>query len=505
MKNQFNRRDFLKLASLFPLGMAGTRLFRTIQQGQSKNVLVIVFDAWSAYNISLYGYERETTPNINRLAQRAIRYHNHYAGGDYTTPGTGTLLTGVLPWKHRALLANTEVDEYYTSRNLFSALPNHYRIAYTHNNWANTFLKQFLHELDEYIATEKLMLASYDNIIKALFRNDEDLASVSWTRNMKIGEEGHAYSLLLSPLYEDLEKRKVKNLLSQFPRGLPTTGSDNGFLVEQAVDYITERLHAIPQPFAGYFHFLPPHYPYHTSKEFTDAFLHDKYKPIEKPVDIFGTQGNKNYPLKRRIYDEYILYCDKEFGQLYDTLEKSGLLENTYVVLTSDHGESFERGLIAHNIDALYQPVIRIPLMIFEPGRTEGMDVYDNTSGVDIVPTLAHLTGNSAPDWTEGVVLPPFSTETSDRNINVVRGYHLKDGHDPLTIASLIQVRDNYKLHYYYGYEETPGDGVVRLFDVKADPEEMNDLVKVKPETVAEMLHELKAKLKEADAPYQKS
>ncbi|MFT3890413.1 MAG: sulfatase-like hydrolase/transferase [Anaerolineales bacterium] len=425
MKNQFNRRDFLKLASLFPLGMMAPRLFRTTQQVGGKNVLVIVFDAWSAYNISVYGYERDTTPNIRRLAQRAIRYHNHYAGSDYTTPGTGTLLTGVLPWKHRALLANTQVDEFYTSRNLFSALPDHYRIAYTHNNWANTFLKQFIHELDEYIATEKLMLASFDNNIKSLFRNDEDLASVSWTRNMKINEEGHAYSLLLSHLYEDLERKKVENLLDQFPRGLPTTGSDNGFLVEQAVDYITGRLQSIPQPFAGYFHFLPPHYPYHTSKEFADAFLHDKYKPIEKPIDIFGTSGNKNYPLKRRIYDEYILYCDKEFGKLYDTLEKAGLLENTYIVLTSDHGKSFERGLIAHNIDALYQPVIRVPLMIFEPGRSEGVDVYDNTSAVDLVPTLAHLTGNAAPEWTEGTVLPPFS-ELPERSINVVRGYRIR-------------------------------------------------------------------------------
>lgn len=504
MKNQFNRRDFLKLVSLFPLGVAGTRLFRTSRQGQTKNVLVIVFDAWSAYNISIYGYPRETTPNITRLAQRAIRYHNHYAGESYTTPGTGTLLTGVLPWKHRAFLANTEVDKFYTSRNLFSALPDHYRIAYTHNNWANTFLKQFIRELDEYIATEKLMLASFDNIIKTIFRNDEDLAAVSWTRNMKIEEAGSAYSLLLSHVYEDLEKKKVENLLAQFPRGLPTTGSDNGFLVEQAVDYILTRLQAIPQPFAGYFHFLPPHYPYHTSKEFTDVFLHDKYKPIEKPVDIFGTTGNKNYPLKRRIYDEYILYCDKEFGRLYDSLEKSGILEDTYVVLTSDHGESFERGLIAHNLDALYQPVIRIPLMIFEPGRTEGMDVYDNTSAVDIVPTLAHLTGNAAPDWTEGTVLPPYAT-LPERNIHAVRGYRLKDDHDPLTIASLIQVRDNYKLHYYYGYDETPGDGVVRLFDVKNDPEEMNDLAKVKPETVSEMLNELKTGLQEADAPYRKS
>ena len=505
MKNQFNRRDFLKLAGLLPLGMTAPRLFRTVQQGQSKNVLVIVFDAWSAYNISLYGYERDTTPNINRLAQRAIRYHNHYAGESYTSSGTATLLTGVLPWKNRALLGNSEVIPYYESRNIFTALPDHYRIAYTHNNWANTLLRQFQPTIDEYIPSEQLMLSSFGNNIKALFANDEDLASVSWTRTMKVSEEGYAYSLFLSHLYEYLERKKVQNLASLFPRGLPTTTSDNGFTVEEAVTYLTGRLQSIPQPFAGYFHFLPPHYPYHTSSQFVDAFLNDSYKAIEKPVDIFGTKGNMNYSLKRRIYDEYILYCDEEFAKLYDILEKSGLLENTYVILTSDHGESFERGLIAHNLDSLYQPVIRIPMLIFEPGRTEGMDVYDNTSAVDVVPTLAHVTGNPFPDWTEGVVLPPFSQQPSDREVHVTRGYRIKDDLDPLTSASLIQVRADYKLHYYYGYKQTPDDGLVRLFDVKADPEEMNDLAKVKPETVAEMLNDLKARLREADAPYQKS
>jgi hypothetical protein len=102
-------------------------------------------------------------------------------------------------------------------------------------------------------------------------------------------------------------------------------------------------------------------------------------------------------------------------------------------------------------------------------------------------------------------VLPPFSQQPSDRQVHVTRGYRIKNGLDPLTSASLIQIRADYKLHYYYGYKQTPDDGLVRLFDIKADPEEMNDLAKVKPETVSEMLNDLKTSLREADAPYQKS
>ncbi len=64
-----------------------------------------------------------------------------------------------------------------------------------------------------------------------------------------------------------------------------------------------------------------------------------------------------------------ILYADKEFGRFFDYLDSSGLLDNTWVVLTSDHGEMFERGIDGHDTEVLYEPVIRIPLMIFEPGR----------------------------------------------------------------------------------------------------------------------------------------
>jgi hypothetical protein len=103
---------------------------------------------------------------------------------------------------------------------------------------------------------------------------------------MKVDEDGYAYSLFLSHLYEDLQERLVERYETLFPRGLPTTGSDNGFLIEQALDFIESRLIAIPQPFAGYFHFLPPHYPYNTSKEFFNAFDRDGFKWIEKPRDV---------------------------------------------------------------------------------------------------------------------------------------------------------------------------------------------------------------------------
>lgn len=507
MRKDLNRREFLKLAGLLPLSLAAPPLVRTLpepgaQQDRPRNVIVLVFDAFSALDISLYGFERRTTPTIDRLSERAIVYHNHYAAGNYTTPGTASLLTGVLPWTHRALAPNSETAEPFASRNIFSAFRNHHAIAYTHNRWAYTLLRQFSPQVEELIPLEQLLLGSFDTDVQGFFRNDDDIASVSWERSMRVQEDGYAYSLFLSDLYETFQERRIEKYKSLFPLGLPTSGSDNGFVLEQAMDFMSNRLASLSQPFVGYFHLLPPHFPYRTTREFHRAFHRDGFKPVEKPVDLFARKKVITGLLEKRTdYDEFILYCDREFGRLYDLLESSGLLENTWLVLTSDHGEMFERGITGHATDALYQPVVRIPLMIFEPGRQTGMDIHTVTSAIDVLPTLAHLTGEKIPDWTEGIVLPPFAATSPDRNIYLARA-NKTEQNEPLTIASTMLVRENYKLHYYFGYPEVPAEGLVRLFDVRSDPEELVDLSRSKPGVASELLDELKGRLKEADEPY---
>jgi arylsulfatase A-like enzyme len=508
MNIRFNRRDFLKLAGLLSASLFTPQLSQLLDtstraQGKPKNVIVLIFDAFSAYDISLYGYARQTTPTIDRLAKRAVVYHNHFAAGNFTTPGTASLLTGVLPWTHRALNLNGKVADSYIDKSIFSAFHDYYRIAYSHNGFANTFLKQFSNDLDELIPRESLYLESYDALISALFKNDDDIASVSWVRNMKVNQEGSAYSLFLSHLYESLQERKIESLKPRFPRGLPTTGLVNPYLLETAVDAIGRRLSEIPEPFIGYFHFMPPHHPYRTSREFFNTFKGDGFKPVEKPIDVLAEKISVEQPRRRTEYDEFILYCDREFGRFYNYLESSGLLEDTWLVLTSDHGEMFERGISGHGSKVLYQPVVRIPLMIFEPGRQVGTDIHEYTSAVDVLPTLAHLTGQPTPSWTEGVVLPPYAITTPNPNRNVYSVQAIDNAPDTaLTQASTILVKEDYKLHYYFGYPEVPEGDLVKLFDVKSDPEELVDLYPTKKELARELLDELKSKLAEVNKLY---
>ena len=161
----------------------------------------------------------------------------------------------------------------------------------------------------------------------------------------------------------------------------------------------------------------------------------------------------------------------------------------------------FERGISAHSTEALYEPVVRIPLMIFEPGRMTQLDVHTPTSAADVLPTLAHVTGKPLPAWTEGVVMPPFAEADPGRHVFVVRAAK-NDAYQPLTRASTSMIRDRYKLLYFFGYPEKNIDELVRLYDLQADPEEMTDLSTAHADITDDMLRELKQRIREKDQPY---
>jgi arylsulfatase A-like enzyme len=510
MKAPITRRDFLKLAGLLPLGIATHWLIDSLstvnQDGKSQNIVIVVFDAFSAYNISLYGYQRETTPNLARLAERAVVYHNHYAGGNSTMPGTASILTGAYPWMHRAFgLDKKTVDASFNNKNIFSAFEPYYRLAYTHNPVADRILTQFHNVMDNHVPLKKLFLANED-FLSTLFGNDEDTASVSWVRAMKSKEEGYAYSLFFARLLENQREKLISNLREQYPVGIPHIDVDDYFLLEDATNWLGDTLGGLTQPFLGYFHFLPPHRPYLTHKDFQGRFAKDSFTPVIKPPDTLFTEGQPIESLlrKRRDYDEFILYVDREFGRLMDKMDQSGLLENTWVVLTSDHGEMFERGVLGHITPLLYQPVIRVPLMIFEPGQQTRTDIYANTSAVDLLPTLLHLARKEGANWSEGSVFSPYAPTEPDpeRDLYVVQARR-NDQYKPLTVATIVLVKGQYKLMYFFGYDELGGKERIELYDVQADPEEMNDLYSSKRETADELLNILKTKLAEVNKPYQ--
>jgi arylsulfatase A-like enzyme len=255
----------------------------------------------------------------------------------------------------------------------------------------------------------------------------------------------------------------------------------------------------------GYFHFLPPHYPYKPHKDFTGAFTGDSFKPLIKPEDVFSEGKSEEFLDKQRApYDEFILNVDHEFARLFEMLESSGILENTWLVFTSDHGELFERGIWTHSTAALYQPVVRVPLLIFEPGNSAGRDVYDATSAIDLMPTLLHLTGHEIPSWAEGSILPPYTTSPllPTEGVFAVQARY-NEPNLPITQVSAMHIQDNYKLVYYLGYEEFGAEKErFLLYDFKSDPEELNDLSQSKREVASDLINIVKQRLNESNKPY---
>ena len=507
MSDRLDRREFLKLSSYFLLSYGLPKILALpssrIQKADVPNILIVVFDSFSATHVPLHGYPRNTTPNIARIAERATVYHNHFAGGTRTFPGTTSLLTGAYPWSHRGFNRGREIASPYLENNLFSLFPDHFRVAYTHNRYAENVLNKLGSTLDHYQLRESLY-ANKQSIIDKLFSKDSEVASLGLERTIMKSDTGYAGSLFFSPPYEIYQKRILDSYLKRFPKGPPRGPEEKIFLLEEAIDWIQIQTLELPRPYLAYFHLLPPHTNYAPHAEFVGTFNRDRFAPVKKPRHFMHNNETRAGLLKTRIsYDEYILNVDAEFARLYEFMEEKGVLENTWVVLTSDHGEMFERGISRHNRPTFHQPIIRVPLLILEPGNHVRRDVYTPTVGVDVLPTLLHIMGREPPKLLEGTILPPFTN--APLTARPIFGVDAKDNMAflPLDDATLMLVRWPYKMVYYQGYDELPdGKPVFELFDLENDPEELNNLYSTGSSLSSEMADELLQQLSEKDAPY---
>ncbi|MFP4394788.1 MAG: sulfatase [Anaerolineales bacterium] len=484
--NEFSRRDFLRLLGMLPLLTLSGRGVQALPLPQDNsdnsdppNFLILLFDAFAAPHASLHGYPRPTTPHLERLAERATVFHRHYANGNFTNPGTASLLTGTLPWTHRSFQPYSPILKTLEHHNLFRALAPeaYYTVGYSHNLIVETLMYQFRQDIDHLKKIQELCLLDF-HVADRLFYKDYDVA-VWRERSWRAGETPHTYpsSVLLFSLNHELWLRRKEKLEAEyrdlFPRGLPQQ-HDQIFLMEDAVDWLIANVPRFPHPYLAYFHFTPPHDPYCTRREFYGIF-DDGWEPPRKPEHHFSTRYPQELLNRLRMeYDEYIAYVDAEFGRLYDFLEQTGQLENTYLIVTSDHGELFERGIWMHLTEVLYEPLIHIPLIIKRPGQTQREDVHTPTSAIDVLPTLLHLAEQPIPDWCEGDVLPTLGGDIpADRPVFAIDSKSsYKQG--PLTAATIAMLQGRYKLIYYFGYQDF--DEVYELYDLENDPEELRDL-----------------------------
>jgi len=295
------------------------------------------------------------------------------------------------------------------------------------------------------------------------------------------------------------------NISVDYPRGLPTVYdfSYENAAVFEGVGRLMQSSMFQSSPYLGYFHFWSPHGPYNARKDFIGIFqddpkLHDKSRHPLSGSNYSETRLREY----RREYDEFIADVDAEFGRLMSALEKSGVLQNSYVIVTSDHGELFERGELGHASALMYAPVTHIPLLISAPGQRTRSDFHSLTSNLDLLPTLLQIAGREIPSWIEGRLLPGFGgADDASRSIFPLIA---KDNaaFRPIEHATFTMIKGAYELFFFTGYPDHPD--AFELYNLQEDPDELNDLYKRDITTASQMKDELLEAINTANRNYSK-
>ncbi len=222
-------------------------------------------------------------------------------------------------------------------------------------------------------------------------------------------------------------------------------------------------------------------------------FKQDKY------VDGY----NKDFPQKlqptveilRARYDEFIRYCDKQFEDFIAQLASRNKLKKTVIILSSDHGESFEHNYLRHAGPHLFEQLTHIPFIIKGPDQTEGRVINDLTEQIDIPATILDLANIPAPSWMEGRSLVPLMQGKSLPlrpvfSMNFEKNPSL--GHE-ITRGTVAVWEGDYKLIHYLENNES------LLFNLTHDPDEVNNLFDKESEIGQRLLGLIQDNLKNAN------
>jgi arylsulfatase A-like enzyme len=509
---QFSRRDFLKVAGTTLASMLTSRRPLSLKSTNSEqpNIIIILWDAFSARHLSLYGYPRLTTPNIDAFAQHSTVFRNHYSGGNFTTTGTASMLTGMLPWKHRAINYGGLVRSELVHNNPYTLLGSDYfRFAFSQNPWPDRLMGQYNEDVDRFLPSSSYSLLKESSLAR-MFEKDHALASIAMGDFLLPTQNN---SIAGSSLLGYINKSKVLNDANQqkmvYRNGLPEI-MDPGYFIPYLNETIYEgvyselsQLEFETQPYFAYFHLYSPHFPYRPRNDYRKLFRDDGYNPVAKPVHPLSVGLQEDYiNTQRDLYDRQIAQIDDEFGKLMFRLQESGVLDNSYLIFTSDHGELFERGFTGHGFQFMYESVLHIPLIIHAPGQTQREDISALTSNTDILPTVLSLAGKKSTPDIDGRILPGFGGQVDeDRPIISLVGVD-NSAFGPIKKAVITMRKRAYKLIAYLGYDKVGQP--FELYDLENDPEELNNLASKDANTLSAMKNELLAYLDEANQPFRK-
>lgn len=292
----------LCLVLLFNVFMLG---YGRLNKPDGPNVVLISIDTLRADRLGSYGHSRDTSPNIDRLAEEGILFENAYSQAPWTLPAMATIHSSLYPSEHGATRFDLRMN----------------------NN---------LITLSEYMRNS--------------FYTTIGIISNSFVSSMYGFGQG----------FEEFDEEIIMGAEGTSSEGL--TDKARRYITEHKDDKFFLWVHYF-DPHYTYIH----HEQYNYGKNYAGDLPHDL--SIKFLARNIANLSNQDIEYVKDIYDEEISYTDYYVGTIIETIEELELKEDTVIIITSDHGEEFmERGTIGHG-KRVYQELIRVPLIIYIPNE----------------------------------------------------------------------------------------------------------------------------------------
>lgn len=323
------------------------------------NILLLVMDATRARNLSCYGYHRPTSPNLERFAERGVVYEMAISPGGWSLPGHASIFTGLYPSRHGAHEQHKYLlSEYPTMAELLRSR-GYYTLAFCHN--------------------------AYVGPATGLDRGFEEF----------------------NPVVQSVP-RSVRKITRKIERGITTLLGlrDSGARYANRQIYTAlRRLRADERPFFMFVHYEEPHGPYRpppkhncylpdgVSPKMARQVNQDQWKYFVNPASMDG----QDFEILTALYDAEITYLDTRVAEVLDWLEESGMLDQTMVIITADHGENIgDHQMMGHQY-CLYDTLLHVPLIIYYPrGIASHSRVTHQVQTLDLLPTVLSMLGDTS-------------------------------------------------------------------------------------------------------------
>ncbi|MGH7656665.1 MAG: sulfatase, partial [Gemmatimonadales bacterium] len=318
------------------------------------NVLLLVLDTVRSASLGLYGYERATTPGLERWARTGTVFERATATSSWTLPSHAGLFTGRYVHELAAGFRTPMGSRWPTVAGEFRR--NGYNTAgFSANRKYVTWefgLNRGFDRFEDYAVTPGQVMVS-----SALSRM---LVWQPWFQNL-IG-------------FHDLYGRK---------------GADD--IRVEFLQWISGRRDQ-GRPFFAFLNYYDAHNPYLPPSPWNGRFTSDTVDYV--PPTLGPWLSPEQIAREQDAYEGAIAWLDHEISTLLEQLEARGLLDNTILVITSDHGEQFgEHGLVDHG-NSLYQPLLDVPLILRFPGAVPAGARFDTPVTLrDIPVTMLDLAG----------------------------------------------------------------------------------------------------------------